>query len=93
MSLWDLLHSGYSLTVDGTTFIARKKLMVDGVECYKSGTADASFPVIIVASVCVSILIVLVGVLLCYRNRQASNHSNKTWQRIKITTIDSRLVT
>lgn len=89
-SLWRLLQEGYSLTVDDTTFIAAKTLVVDGHQRLETKHPVTSFPVEVVVSVCVTLVIlsILAGIVICCRHRfQGYNR----WIKIKkMTRMDSR---
>jgi len=88
-SLWKLLQTGYTIKFDDVTFVATKTLLVDGSQKLESSPVT-SFPVAMVVSICVVIvmLFVLVGLVIYCRHRF---HGYSRWMKAKkLTRIGSR---
>lgn len=88
-SLWQLLQSGYTLTFDDVTFVATKTLLVNGRQKLESSPV-AAFPVAMVVSICVVMVVmfVLVGLVVHCRHRC---YGYNRWIKTKnLTRIGSR---
>lgn len=97
-AIWSSLQSGYSLEVEGTTFVAVKELIIDGEEYQKPEVkaSSSTFPVYTVVGVCVAMVIffaVVGGFVFFRKQKMRKEHGNAKWMRIKkMSSIHSRLV-
>ena len=99
VALWDMVKSGYTLRAGDTEYQAKPVMRVGGTDYYgndkpeKTDENDSKFPVGVVVSVCVGIILVVIGtvVCLCYRKRFAKRKEGFKWKSAsKINILDSR---